>query len=50
MKGIVPYCITIDHSAREYIARLYGDYHYTVIDDVTVLPERLSRLYLHLTK
>jgi nitric oxide reductase activation protein len=50
MKGIVPYCITIDRSAREYIAHLYGNYHYTVIDDVTMLPERLSRLYLHLTK
>jgi len=50
IKGIVPYCITIDKSARHYIAHLYGDYHYTVIDDVTALPDRLSRLYLHLTR
>jgi hypothetical protein len=50
MKGIFPYCITIDRSARDYISHLYGDYHYTVIDDVTALPDRLSRLYLNLTR
>lgn len=49
MGGIVPFCITIDRSARGYIEHLYGDYRYTVIDDVSLLPERLSRLYLRLT-
>jgi nitric oxide reductase NorD protein len=47
--GIVPYCITIDRAARDYIAHLYGDFHYTVIDDVAQLPERLSRFYLRFT-
>jgi nitric oxide reductase NorD protein len=50
MKGIVPYCITINKSARSYISHIYGDYHYTVIDDVSALPHRLSRLYLRLTQ
>lgn len=49
MQGIVPYCITIDRNAREYTPRLYGEYHYTVLADVTRLPEKLSSLYLRLT-
>ena len=48
--GIVPYCITIDRSAKSYIPRLYGDYHYSVIRSVSELPEKLSRLYLRLTR
>ena len=48
-QGIVPYCITIDRAAKDYISHLYGDYHYTVIDDVAALPERLARLYLRFT-
>ncbi|MBT3272166.1 MAG: hypothetical protein HN368_03350, partial [Spirochaetales bacterium] len=47
--GITPYCITIDKTAKSYIPRLYGDYHYTVIHSINELPERLSRLYLRLT-
>ena len=50
MHGIVPYCITIDKSAREYIPHLYGDYNYTILHDVSLLPEKLSKLYLRLTK
>jgi hypothetical protein len=40
IKGIVPH----------YISHLHGDYHHTVIDDITALPDRLSRLYLHFTR
>ncbi len=50
MAGIVPYCITIDKKAKAYIPHLYGAYNYTIIDDVSLLPERLSKLYLRLTK
>jgi nitric oxide reductase NorD protein len=46
----VPYCITIDKKAKAYIPHLYGAYNYTIIDDVSLLPERLSKLYLRLTK
>ena len=49
ISGVIPYCITIDRSARSYIPHLYGDYHYAVIGDVGELPEKLSRLYLRLT-
>ncbi|MBN2038872.1 MAG: VWA domain-containing protein [Spirochaetes bacterium] len=49
-RGVVPYCITIDKKARSYIPHLYGTYNYTIIDDVALLPERLSKLYLRLTR
>ena len=48
--GITPYCITIDRNARDYTPHLYGEYHYTVLPDVSSLPEKLSNLYLKLTK
>ena len=49
LRGIIPYCITIDRRAKSYVPHLYGDYHYTVLSDVATLPEKLSRLYLRLT-
>ena len=50
MAGIVPYCITVDRAARAYIPRLYGDYHYVMLNDVTHLPEKLARLYVRFTR
>jgi nitric oxide reductase activation protein len=47
--GIHPFCVTVDDAADRYIERLYGDIHYTVIQDVAALPERLPRLYKRLT-
>lgn len=49
-EGITPFCVTIDRFARSYIPYLYGSYHYTVLDDIALLPERLSRVYLRLTR
>jgi nitric oxide reductase NorD protein len=49
-QGIIPYCITIDRFAREYIPHLYGDFQYAVLDDAARLPEKMSRLYLRLTR
>jgi nitric oxide reductase NorD protein len=48
--GIVPYCITIDRFAKRYIPHLYGEWSYTILPDVALLPERLTRLYLKLTR
>jgi hypothetical protein len=50
MAGVIPYCITVDRFARRYIPHLYGEWSYTILNDVSVLPERLSRLYLKLTR
>ncbi|MCK4543842.1 MAG: hypothetical protein KAU17_16540 [Spirochaetales bacterium] len=47
---LVPFCLTIDSSARDYISRLYSDYHYSLLNDINLLPQQLSKLYLRLTR
>ncbi len=48
-KGIYTYCINLDPKADEYVAGIFGN-HYTVIDNIQRLPERLPQLFLALTK
>ena len=48
--GIHPFCITVDPHAKEYLARMYGEVGYTVIDRVESLPMRLPQIYRRLTK
>ena len=50
MKGVDPFCITIDREADGYLRRMYGDVRYVVIDRVEALPMRLPRLYQQLTR
>jgi hypothetical protein len=49
MKGIYTYCISLDPAADEYVSDIFGT-HYTVIDDVASLPDRLPGLFMALTK
>lgn len=46
---ITPYCINLDPNADAYVADISGR-HYTVIDQVARLPERLPQLFLSLTR
>ncbi|HEB96626.1 MAG TPA: VWA domain-containing protein [Sedimenticola thiotaurini] len=46
--GIYSYCINLDPKADEYVTDIFGQ-HYTVIDRVERLPEKLPRLFLSLT-
>lgn len=48
-KGVTPFCITLDSKADDYIADIFGA-NYAVIDRIERLPERLSRLFMALTK
>jgi nitric oxide reductase activation protein len=48
-KGIATYCINLDPNADKYVADIFGK-HYTVIDHVDRLPERLPQLFISLTK
>jgi len=48
-KGIYTYCISLDNQADEYVQDIFGN-HYSVIDNVQLLPERLPQLFLALTK
>ena len=47
--GVHVFCITVDHEASGYLARMYGDVSYLIIDRVESLPERLPRIYRMLT-
>ncbi len=47
--GIFTYCISLDPKADEYVSNIFGR-HYTVIDNVQRLPEKLPELFLALTK
>lgn len=49
MKGIDPFCITVDRHADEYLRRMYGDVRFLVIDHIGALPELLPRVYHRLT-
>ena len=48
-QGIMSYCLTLDPSADHYVQRIFGQNHYTVIDNVQRLPEKLPALFASLT-
>lgn len=47
--GIHPYCITIDQEGRDYLPHMYGPASYTVIDEVSKLPLKVSEIYRRIT-
>lgn len=47
--GIYTYCISLDPKADNYVSSIFGK-KYTVIDNISRLPERLPRLFMDLTK
>ncbi|HFD92186.1 MAG TPA: VWA domain-containing protein [Gammaproteobacteria bacterium] len=47
--GIYTYCINLDANADAYVSDIFGS-HYTVIDRVERLPEKLPQLFMTLTK
>jgi len=47
--GIRPFCITIDHEAREYLPHLYGPVNWTLVDNVEQLPLKVGEIYRRLT-
>ncbi len=48
-KGILTYCLTLDPDADQYVKRIFGENHYTIIDNVQRLPEKLPTLFASLT-
>ncbi|WP_301103294.1 VWA domain-containing protein [Propionivibrio sp.] len=48
-KGIYTHCINLDPRADDYVSQIFGQ-HYTVIDNIARLPERLPQVFLALTK
>ncbi len=47
--GVKPFCITIDHEARDYLSHLYGPVSWTLVDDVKRLPLKVADIYRRLT-
>ncbi len=47
--GVVPFCVTIDHEAGDYLPHLFGRGGYTVIRDASSLPAVLPPLYSRIT-
>ncbi len=48
--GLVPFCVTIDREAGDYLPHLFGSHHYVVVQDATRLPSVLTRLYAALSR
>lgn len=48
--GLIPFCVTIDDQASDYLPYIFGSNHYVVIHDPAQLPLQLPKLYLNLTQ
>jgi len=48
-QGIHTYCLTLDPDADRYVARIFGENRYSIVDDVQRLPERLPSVFAALT-
>jgi nitric oxide reductase NorD protein len=49
MQGIHTYCLTLDPLADRYVARIFGENNYSIVDQVAKLPERLPAVFAALT-
>ncbi len=49
-KGIIPFCLTVDVDAKEYLAYLFGKNGYAILRDGQKLPKVLPEVYINLTK
>jgi len=48
--GITTYALSLDPHADQYVSRIFGANHFTVLDQVERLPEKLPMLYMGLTR
>jgi len=49
-RGVKTFCLTLDPNADDYVARIFGQKNFMVVDHVDRLPERLPMLYAGLTR
>ncbi|WP_053134389.1 nitric oxide reductase activation protein NorD [Pseudomonas sp. MIACH] len=49
-QGLIPFCITIDKQAGDYLPYMFGAHGYTLIRQPEQLPLRLPQLYRQLTE
>lgn len=48
--GVVPFCLSLDARADEYVAHIFGPARYTVLEQVADLPQRLPSIYFRLAR
>lgn len=48
--GLIPFCVTIDEKAEDYLPHLFGAKGYIVVKNAAELPQLLPRLYAQLTQ
>ena len=48
--GVITYCMSLDPRADQYVARIFGQKNFMVVDNVQRLPEKLPLLYAGLTR
>ena len=48
-QGVYTYCLTLDPDADRYVARIFGENNYSIVDNVERLPERLPNVFAALT-
>lgn len=48
--GVTTYALSLDPHADQYVSRIFGMSHFTVLDKVERLPEKLPMLYMGLTR
>jgi len=49
-QGLIPFCVTIDAKAGEYLPHLFGATGFVVVHDAAALPRTLPDLYARLTE
>lgn len=49
LKGIMPFCLSIDKEGHDYLKAMCGDIGYEVVSTIEALPRRLPALYRRLT-
>lgn len=47
-KGIYTYCINLDANADDYVDRIFAN-HYTIVDNIERLPEKMAEVFISLT-
>ncbi|WMW80237.1 VWA domain-containing protein [Undibacterium cyanobacteriorum] len=47
--GLIPFCVTVDDGAQDYLPHLFGANGFTIVKHINELPTILPRLYVQLT-
>ena len=50
MKGVHPFCITVDTMANQYLPQIFGRGQYLVLDHINSLPNKLPEIYFRLRR